>query len=373
MKTINTIFVILLIIIANYNCLLGQEKYPFGDTPSNNDLLAYWYNCPEDSIYWKYKDGKSYLNSYIQVYGRIPEDSFLVNVKAFLPNSDILFEKTYSIKESIKSDSLNVEFNESFFKITETVKSIPINPNKIYVEIKSKNKIHSRMIDCKYHKLYGQITDFEGNPKKGFILIHPDAFELNYGIWSNESGYYEILLPERTYNCFYVNDSFYKVNTLETWSWHMIVDSEQRLDFKIGTGEIYNTNVWVNDGGSSTYFISFRPMVLFPGEKNFNKEINNKNYEVIDMSPDIVNSDLTVRINGKETEIYSIQKFYETGKESALPSYILQIRKLPPRIGKQTIQLEFVKKIYIENKTIIQSAMGYYEFYLNFAGQSKYY
>jgi len=40
------------------------------------------------------------------------------------------------------------------------------------------------------------------------------------------------------------------------------MDSDQRLDFKVGTGEIYNLNVWANNGGPDTYFISFRPMIL---------------------------------------------------------------------------------------------------------------
>lgn len=372
MKPINVILKILLIFFTNLISLIGQDKYPFTDSPSNNDILAYWYNCPEDSIYWAFNQSKSYLKSYIQVYGRIPDDSFYVNVKAFTTNN-LLFERSYFINKSFKNDSISIEYNELFFKITQTVKPKLANPTSIYVEIKSQNKSNSRTINCKYHTVNGQITDFEGNPKKGFILVHPDAFEMDFGVWSDGNGYYQILLPERTYNCFYVNDSFYKVKTLETWSWHMIVDSDRRLNFKIGTGEIYNMNVWVNDGGNSSYFISFRPMVLFPGEKNYNKVISDSNFEIIDMFPELRKSDFKIKINDNTTEIYSVQIFYETGIKTALPSYLLQVKKLAPRIGKQTIQLEFNKKVTIEGKAIEQSAMGYYDLYLNFSGLSKYY
>jgi hypothetical protein len=204
-------------------------------------------------------------------------------------------------------------------------------------------------------------------------LVKSDGFDNVCGVWSDTSGYYEIFLPERTYNCFYVNDGNYRSTSLEAWAWHIIVEEDQRLDFSIGTGEVYNMHVWPNNGGSSTFFISFRPMVLWHTNSTDDKRlINDKEFKLVNISPDLGINDLSVTINGKQTEISSIQMYYETGTDWAMPAYLIQVRRLMPCFGKQTIQVRYEKTIEKEGKMVTQSSMGYFQFYPNYFGLSDF-
>jgi hypothetical protein len=242
----------------------------------------------------------------------------------------------------------------------------------IKVSIHASGKSLEKTIWPTYHKIYGYMTDFQDKPLKSFILIQPDGFEDASFVWSDENGYYEISLPERIYNTFYVNDGNYKSTTLEAWSWHMIVDKDQRLDYKIGTGEVYNLNVWLNNGGFDTMFISFRPMVLTDIDNRGQSKslsIKDKTYNHIDISPRLDAKDLTITINGEEAEIYSLQEYYETGKDAAMNAYLVQVRRTNHSFEKQAIRVEYNKCVEINGKKVMENSMGYIQFYDTFGGQ----
>ncbi len=171
----------------------------------------------------------------------------------------------------------------------------------------------------------------------------------------------------------------YGIKTCEVWAWHIIMDSDQKLDFKVGTGEVYNLHVWPNDGGGNAYFISFRPMVL-PLSGNIKEipryqiELNGKQFEVTKASPELTDKNITVKINGKDTKIISMQKYYETGRiNSALPAYLIQVSKDGlEKTGKQTVALEFECVWESKEGKAKRNSMGYYQFYLNHKGLSQY-
>lgn len=247
------------------------------------------------------------------------------------------------------------------------------DPDKIKVTIRIAEQQVEKWITCRYRKISGYMTDFNGNPLRSFLAVYPDAFEDASAVWSDNEGYYEISLPERTYNCFYVNDGKYKSTTLEAWAWHMIIDNDQEIDFKIGTGEVYNLNVWPNNGGYNSLLLSFRPMVL--GDRSnitSNITINDKAFNLINIAPKLDIGDMKVTINGEQTEIYSMQEYYETGKDNAMPAYLIQIRRLAPTFGKQTIRVEYDKTIELNGKKIFQNSMGYFQFNPNYSGLSAF-
>lgn len=361
----------LLLVFHNSYC---QSIYPFNMKDKESSILAFWYNCKCDSINWIKSKNTTYLNSTLQVYGPVLADSFIVNADVYIPGGNKVYSNKFMLKKDINDKNYELKIIKDYFRITVPVHFLNENPEKIIITISSQDEELEKLISCEYHKLYGYISAFKGHPLKSFILIKPDAFNTVCGVWSDSSGYYEIYFPERTYNCFYVNDGNYRVSTLEAWAWHMIIDEDQCLDYKIGTGEVYNLNVWSNNGGSNTYFISFRPMVLVHNNKSeeYEQLINNKKYNIINISPDLKIEDITVKINGGKTEIYSIQSFFETGNNNALPSYLIQVRRNYPRFGKQTIIVEYDKTIEIEGNKIYQNSMGYFQFYLNFEGLSKF-
>jgi hypothetical protein len=198
------------------------------------------------------------------------------------------------------------------------------------------------------------------------------------GIWSDASGNYEIEIPERTYNSIAVDDESYAVKTTETWAWHIIMDADQNLDFKVGTGEVYNLNVWPNNGGGNTYFISFRPMALHLFQQNMGKEnpfiLDGKTYNLIDIAPDLKAEDITVTINGKTSEVISLQRYHETAPGTAMNAYLVQVNlEGIEKTGKQTVVLEYRAETEVDGESVVTNSMGYFQFYSNYYGLSSYF
>jgi hypothetical protein len=344
------------------------------DTENDRDLQAYWYNIPLGSITLDIGQ-KLDFHSSLHIYGKAPADEFQVDVKVYLKNGDQVFEKKFDINRAVESNL--VEFRNGFFKITHPVKYLEENPDKIVVTVSSAKGSRSKEIECRYHSLSGKITDFNGKSFKAPIAICPDGFASeSLGKWSDEEGRYEIFLPERTYNAIIAFPKSYGVTELEVWAWHIIMDSEQSIDFKVGTGEVYNLNVWLNNGGGSSYFISFRPMVLWAmQQKTFPVKLNEKEFSIMDASPELEAEDLKITVNGKEVEIISCQKYYETSSpERGMPAYLVQASsKGLSHTGKTTVIVEYKKEAERDQKKIMCTSMGIFQFYLNFTGVSKYF
>jgi hypothetical protein len=363
-----TFFLLLMILCFNFYCK-SQVYFPFKSDDIQSSILAYWYNCKADTAMEAAVKDTIYLHSSLQIYGPIISDSFNVKAEVFFTDGQEAYANSFLVKKAIHNNDYNIDMVDNYFLITAPVHQLKNNPEKIKITISSSGECIEKWISCKYYKLYGHMFDFKGNPLKSYILINSDGFNNISGVWSDTGGYYEIYLPERTYNCFYINDGNYKSTTLEAWAWHMIMDEDQKLDFKIGTGEVYNLNAWSNNGGFGSFFISFRPMVLLK-DTSYIQEINNKVYKFLDISPALDFNDINVTINGKQMDIYTMQKYFETGKEMAMPAYLIQVRRPAPCFGKQTIQVEYNKMIEKDGKEIYQNSMGYFQFFVNFYGLS---
>jgi hypothetical protein len=360
----------MIIYLAGYGYC--QVNYPFS-SKDNQSILAYWYNCKSDIAVEAGVKDTAHMNSTLQIYGPVPADSFNVQAEVYVPNDIRAYSNKFLVRKDMKSSTFKTEVLNNHFLITIPVYQLKDNPQKMRIIITSAGMNLEKWIDCRYHKVYGYFTDFGGNPLKSYILIRSDGFYNVSGVWSDTSGYYEIYLPERIYNCFYVNDGNYKLSTLEAWAWHMIVDEDQKLDFKIGTGEVYNLNVWPSNGGANNLYISFRPMVLYyKNSGDTVKKFNNKEFNLVNIAPDLELDNMAITINGIQTEKYTLQKYFETAKDWAMPAYLIQLRRLMPCIGKQTIRVEYEKIIELDGKKVLQNSMGYYQFYPNFYGFSNY-
>jgi hypothetical protein len=308
----------------------------------------------------------------------MPKEDFSLQVEVYSPGNRKVWDKVLEIKQSVKPYFM--EINDGYFKIRQVVEYLKETPDRIEVTIKSAKEQRKKVIKCRYHRLFGKITDFRGRPLKAFIGVCPDSFlSERLGKWSDSGGNYEIVLPERTYNALIIETVDKGVSNLEAWAWHIIVDEDQELDFKIGNGEVYNLNVWVNNGGGDAYFISFRPMLLkkiFP-PKNYSLQLNEQEFNVAELAPPLGKEDLVIKINGKKAQIISIQKYFETGflgQNFGLLSYLIQVsRQGLSRIGKQTVQVEYEKQIEVKGRKMKINSMGYYQFYLNYGGLSKYF
>ena len=363
----------------------AQINYPFRHSDGNGDILAYWYNVPQDSVKMEILNQSFYFHSSLQIYGKAPGDSFQVQAKVYLTSGEKVFDSNFEIEKGQSGKSYSTEFNGDFFKLDCPVDYLEQNPDRIIVTIQSSNGELTKEIKCRYHRLFGIVSDFNGKPFEGLISIGPETFMSDICIKCDSSGNYEIELPERTYNTVICFGESYGIKTLEVWAWHIIMDSDQRLDFKVGTGEVYNLIAWANNGGPNTYFISFRPMILPLTEaKNINEllenipkypvTLNNNEFLVEGLSFDLEPEDIKVWINGKEVRIISVQKYFETGQDKAQVAYVVQVnRKGLSRIGKQTVMVEFKKDVEKDGIKAHRNSMGYFQFYLNYTGLSNYF
>jgi len=369
--------ILICFLMINVKPVFPQISYPFIETWENSKILAYWYNIPEDSVNLKMMKKTFKFYSSLQIYGFRPSDSFIVIAKVYLKNGKNIFNQEFKIDKNNPDKTFDIKFNKDFFKLEKRVKYLKQNPDKIVITIKSSKNELSKEIKCKYHKLYGKITDFSSQPFRGFVAIRPDAFSFSTAIWSDSLGNYEIHLPERTYSNFAVDDESYGIKTAEAWAWHIILDSDQKLDFKVGTGEVYNLNVWANNGGGNTYFISFRPMSLHLF-KNMNKKtpitIENNNFNLTEIGPNLNIDDISIKIDEQHVKIVSLQKYYETSGTNAMLAYLLQVsRDNIPRIGKQTILVEYNNEIEVDGKKLKNNSIGYYQIHLNYSGLTTYF
>ena len=363
----------------------AQINYPFGHSVVDGDILAYWYNVPENFAKMEILKQNFDFHSALHIYGRAPSDSFQVQAKVFQPSGEKVFDRNFKIEKGLSQELYSTEFNRDFFKLECPVDYLEQNPDRIIVTVQSSEGESTKEIKCRYHRLFGNVTDFNGKPFEGIVSIGPEGFISGIGIKCDSSGNYETNLPERTYNSIICFDESYGLKTLEVWAWHIIMDSSQRLDFKIGTGEVYNLNVWANNGGPNTYFISFRPMILGSTESDDMNELvdsipkypvtlNNKEFMVQSLFYDLEPEDIKVWVNGKEVQIFSVQKYFETGQDKAQVAYLVQVdRKGLSRTGKQTVTVEYEKDVEINENKVRRNSMGHFQFYLNFSGLSDYF
>jgi hypothetical protein len=357
----------------------AQGAYPFKPNPDNQDLLAYWYPVPADSVVMQYSGKTWEFSSMLHVYGAAPEGPFEVTVEA-RRDKTLLFRRTFKIVDRKPAEgSFTYSEANGYFRIEAKTDYRPERPTEIAVAVQEGKTRRTRTIPCTYHTIKGTIRDINGRPFRAFLSVGADQFTSSVTVWSDPEGRFSIDLPERTYNVFYVDDHTYRVSTLEMWGWHMIVDRDETFDFVVGNGEVYNLHAWASNGGFATYFVYFRPMVLPSLEHPLEKTLlNGREFRVIDVAPRLTPDDVTVRINGAKVELVSMQEIFETGTPdnalTAMPAYLVQVRRdgVPPN-GKITLSVEYDTKITVNDRPVRVRSVGYTQFYNRFTGLSFYY
>lgn len=267
-----------------------------------------------------------------------------------------------------EKESYTVDATENILNFKCIVEDVAGLPEEIFVEIKSETGEYSERISCEYARLHGKITDFDGNPFPAPLLLARIGFsgDTPIGVWSNKNGEYSIVVPKGCYNTFYVDDNSYGKTTLENWSWHMIVDRDEEHNFKVGNGEVYSLCVWANNGGSSTLFFWFRPMILPSIKKEeYEIELGGEKRQVMDISPELKAEDITVTLNGEPLPVISIQRIYETASTYTMPAYIVQTKRYngTPSTGKQTIILEYDTSKRGGEQAYIARSQGRYQYF----------
>jgi hypothetical protein len=343
------IFKLLACLLITQNVLAMSNKYI---------INAYWYNTPESKDFiLKIDKSKLMSGPSLQILGELSDSPIELETKVFQKDGKIVFTKKFLIDSSAKPLDYKVKIKKNgTYKLICKVPHLKQNPSKIVISIKGKNNIVAMQeIECKYYKLTGTIQDFDGNPLKikTFISIQPDDFDEDsyIGTWPDDNGNYNMDLPARTYNSILAVAEEYGISNLECWGWNILMNSDQTLKLKIGNGEIYNMNVWKNNGGGNSFFISFRPMILLPKDYNAigdSIKINGKYFKLINYSPVLDLENIHVFVNGIECKVISLQQYFETTSlKQAMPAYIAQVnfKEKLQNSYNQTYCIEFKKSL----------------------------
>lgn len=269
------------------------------------------------------------------------------------------------------TEAFDITCNDCAFVFQSITKEVKDLPDEMHVKIFVGEKEYSDIIKCEYARIYGKVTDFNGNPYPAFVALRRIAFGSDYAemaVWSNGEGEYSVIVPKGFYNNFFVCDHAYGQTVLENWSWQMLIDRDEEHNFKIGNGEVYSLAQWCNNGGGRTMFFWFRPMILPSlNRKEYETEINHIKRCVNDISPELELSDVKVTLNGRDLKVISLQKIYETGDDYVMPAYIIQTErpsyKASDTVGKQTVIVEYNNEERKDNVGYLAQSQGRAQFY----------
>lgn len=167
------------------------------------------------------------------------------------------------------------------------------------------------------------------------VVLHP-AFDPLKETRCDASGRYAVSLDPGTYNAIAILDDGYGKTTLEFWAWNVRVAGDMVLDATIGKIEVYNLAVWNSKGGSSSFFLSFRPMSLeralakLPTQPRL---VEGDTVQVHDLSPALTRQQVRVTLDSAQAEVESFQWYYERYFDKAaggyrfMPVVLLQLRR----------------------------------------------
>lgn len=304
-----------------------------------------------------------------------------VSVQVRSASDGLLLAREFTLTGELPPDGdFTFTLRDGILHLKHRIATLPEQPQTIITCITDPSGSRTVTKHCRYHRLYGRITDFAGRPFRAVVSLNAYGFaDVGIGGWSDEAGNYSLTLPERVYNSVFIDDETYGIETLEAWAWNVILDADQRLDFRVGTGEVYGLNVWPNNGGFPTYFVAFRPMALINRhELPMNREplaqdayeivpetLNGRVFNVVKMAPDLKPDDLTITVNGIRAEIVSLQHYLETGPDgAAMDAYLVQIaRQGLPQGGKQTVVVEYSVECESNGHSFTACSQGTFQLY----------
>lgn len=351
-------------------------------TQENYGIETFVYNLASaGQTYTNFRGTEEFFSS-VHVHAVAVALPATITVLVKSANDVALLERKFELTEKLPPESnFSFTLREGILHLQSRIETLPEQPHVVITSITDPTGIRTATKLCRYHRLHGRITDFAGRPFRAALCMHAYGFsDAGIGGWSDEAGNYSLILPERAYNSIFIDDETYGIKTLEAWAWNIVLDADQQLDFKVGTAEVYGLNVWPNNGGFPTYFLTFRPMMLrgdrpLPidkadalGQPTYDivpETLNGRTFKVVKMAPDLKPGDLTITVNGVQAEIVSVQHYLETGADgAAMDAYLVQIaRQGLPQAGKQTVVVEYSAACEIDGHAFTACSQGTFQFY----------
>ena len=220
-------------------------------------------------------------------------------------------------------------------------------------------------------KLYGRVTDFRGNPMDSVsIRLKNKSFENLFETLSDKNGDFSMQVDKGNYFCIYaIKLSDYGKSKLEYWAWNIPINKDLEINPKYQRIEIYGINAFEPQVSPfETYNIFFRPMSLTKSLKI--NRINIKKGDTLNISPEKISpEEISIKINGVDSKIVSINKTIEYARGNFLYSYNIQILK-PHKNFNLLNENEKIKgynkiTIILNSKETNESGMGEYYYKKN--------
>ena len=154
----------------------------------------------------------------------------------------------------------------------------------------------------------------DGNILAGVsVELKNDQFQTIYETVSNQNGNFELKVPDGVYP-YLIAVRDYADKYLEYWAHNVPAYGELNLDIQIDTLEVHGINAFVVKGGARAVSVYFRPMSL---EKFKAKET--------DIAPDFENDGICATVNGKQAEVFVVNRVQEYIGQGFLTAYLIQI------------------------------------------------
>lgn len=213
------------------------------------------------------------------------------------------------------------------------------------------------------HQLFGRITDFDGDPIKGYVVVNTGFVQNGRSVAtakSDKDGYYEISLPQRRYHSIFACDENYGRSKLESWAWNIFIDKDAKLDFRIGEIELYRMTSGVSP--ERTVIADFVPMSIHCTVKRIMEDYAKgmRKPELGSGSryyPSLDKQDLEVFVDSTKAKVLTLnQRFQSLGdydmSDYSRPAWTIEA-KLPQNITSGTHILRIVlHKKHVEKRKV---------------------
>lgn len=228
-----------------------------------------------------------------------------------------------------------------------------INPAivRIRLKIKEKTIVHEESI--RIHKIYGRVTDFEGNPMPAYIWAIPEremknAVKKGFDgtvVKADKNGEYELWLPEEKISSIFIDDESYHKETYECWIWDVRLRKDIMINPHIDKVEIYNLHAWKSYLDYDSLHIHFIP-------DSFIKAMNKTTFK-------LEKRNTKVYVNEEECEIKTFSE-HKSWREGIQPSYILDIESGKFQEENTVIKVQIEVKSEVKGKTTIEKGEAYF-------------
>ena len=358
--------------------LAGPARAETNTVPIRADL----YNIERLKIAGMGGDGKTYSHRYaphLDVYGPLdPEFGAVVSVRVLNAGGNPLFNAEKQVGGLLsRRDPTVVIRRERDFRVSFMLPKPLEEARRVGISIEHGDRTLERSLEVRQHRLYGRVTDFEGEPLADRqVLISADAHEETAGTLTDAEGRYAITLPGRTYNKVWIDDERQTgQKSLQFWAWNVILDRDTELDARVGRIQVYELNTWNNNAGGDQLFAYFRPMALSkslmnPMKTSRLRKVGERTIRITDLSPHFDSQGIEAHLNGQRVPVFTaVQVLEAIAEDWYMPSYVAQISRRNVQPGRNSLRLVINAETPVDSTTTVtERGEGVIHWRANFEG-----